>query len=173
MLIVFHVGLITQLVHQLIMTMDSWGLGWFKIIMAVGDLLVIYLLLCVYWISMYVAFQIPHWIPMYVEIVSVPCRSLLGCDCIYQIIKHFPSSKMITTSWTCLRQKCTLIAVRVLSLPGQPSTLLHVTRPSGFLVADRALALDAVLAIFLVALCNCVGSFATVLLRHSLWIDVC
>ena len=63
---VFHVGLITQLVHQLIMATDSWGLGWSKIITAVGDsskiimavddLLVIYLLLFVYWIPMYVAF---------------------------------------------------------------------------------------------------------------------
>ena len=59
MLIVFHVGLITQLVHQLIMAKDYWGLGWSKIIMAVGD--------------SYVAFQITHWIPMYVEIGSVPC----------------------------------------------------------------------------------------------------
>ena len=73
MLIVFHVGLITQLVHQLIMAKDSWGLGWSKSIMALGDSLVIYLLLCVYWIPMYVAFQIPHWIPMYVEIGSVTC----------------------------------------------------------------------------------------------------
>ena len=63
---VFHVGLIAQLVHQLIMATDSWGLGWSKIIiavggsskiiMAVGDSLVIYLLLSVYWIPMYVAF---------------------------------------------------------------------------------------------------------------------
>ena len=63
---VFHVGLITQLVHPLNMAAGSWGLGWYKIIiavgdsskiiMAVGDSLVIYLLLCVYWIPMYVAF---------------------------------------------------------------------------------------------------------------------
>ena len=48
------------------MAIDYWGLGWSKIIMAVGDsskiimavgdLLVIYLLLCVYWIPMDVAF---------------------------------------------------------------------------------------------------------------------
>ena len=34
----------------------------------------------------------------------------------------FPSSKMIPTFLTCLRHKCTLIAVRVPALPGQPST---------------------------------------------------
>ena len=35
---------------------------------------------------------------------------------------RFPSSKMNTTSHTCLCQKCTLIAVHVPALPGQPST---------------------------------------------------
>ena len=46
---------------------------------------------------------------------SMSHRENLGCG-------RFPSSKMIRTSWTCRRQKCTLIAVRVPSLPGQPST---------------------------------------------------